>query len=52
VPLPVKTQTRGDTARFEADLTQGAEPDELRGKTLRITMVSDEGQSEALWKLE
>ena len=52
VPLPVKTQTRGDTARFEADLTQGAEPDELRGKTLRITMVSDAGQSEALWKLE
>ncbi len=52
VPLPVKTTTNGDTVRFVADLTQGAEPDALRGKTLRITMISGAGQSEALWTLE
>lgn len=52
VPLPRRTTEQGDTAWFEVDLTQGVEPEELRGKTVRITMVSDFGQSEAYWTIE
>lgn len=52
VPLPVKTGERAGVVRFEVDLTQGAEPGELRGKTLLVTMVSDAGQSEATWTLQ
>lgn len=52
VPLPVRVAEQGDTVRFQVDLTQGAEPEELRGKTLRVTMVSDAGQSEAYWTVK
>lgn len=52
VPLPVKTAMEGNRVRFEVDLTQEAEADELRGKTLRITTVSEAGQSETSWTIE
>jgi DsbC/DsbD-like thiol-disulfide interchange protein len=51
VPLPVKTGAEGDTVRFEVDLSEGLELDELRGANLTITMVSERGQAEATWKL-
>ena len=52
VPLPARIGEEGNRVRFEVDLTQGAEPEALRGKTLLVTMVSDMGQSEALWTVE
>lgn len=33
--------------RFEVDLTDGADIADLKGRTIRVTMVSDKGQSEA-----
>ena len=51
VPLPAKVAERDDIVSFEVDLSE-AEPKELRGKTLRITMVSDAGQAEAYWKID
>lgn len=52
VPLPVRVAEKGDTVRFAVELTQGADVEELRGKTVRITMVSGAGQSEAYWTIE
>src|SRR5690606_660002 len=52
VPLPVRVAERGDTVRFAVDLTRGADVEELRGKAVRITMVSDRGRSEAYWTIE
>lgn len=51
VPLPTRVAEKGDTISFEVDLSEAA-PEELRGKTLRITMVSDAGQSEAYWTID
>lgn len=51
VPLPVRVAEQGDTVRFAVDLSQGAEVAELRGRTVRITMVSDAGQSETEWTI-
>jgi DsbC/DsbD-like thiol-disulfide interchange protein len=52
VPLPARTGEEANTVRFEVDLTQGAEPESLKGKTLVVTMVSDAGQSEARWTIK
>lgn len=52
VPLPARTGGDADSVRFEVDLTQGAEPESLKGKTLLVTMVSDAGQSEARWTIK
>lgn len=52
VPLPVRVAEMGDTVRFAVDLAKGAEVEELRGKAVRITMVSDAGQSEIHWTIE
>jgi len=52
VPLPARTGEQSDRVRFEVDLTQGTEPDTLRGKALLVTMVSDAGQSEARWTIK
>ena len=51
VPLPTRVAVKSDTISFEVDLSEAA-PEELRGKTLRITMVSDAGQSEAYWTID
>jgi DsbC/DsbD-like thiol-disulfide interchange protein len=42
----------GSILRFEVDLTHGINPEELRGKTLLVTMISDAGASEMNWKVE
>lgn len=52
VPLPARVAQQGDRVRFEVDLTQGAEPEELRGRTVSVTMVSDSGHSVARWRIE
>jgi DsbC/DsbD-like thiol-disulfide interchange protein len=42
----------GSAIRFELDLTDGTTLEELRGKTLLVTMISDAGVSEVTWKVE
>ena len=42
----------GEVQRFEGELGSGLEPKEIRGKTLTVTMVSANGQSEAAFTLE
>lgn len=42
----------GDVARFVVDLTDGADIADLKGKTLRVTLVSASGQSETTLKVE
>jgi len=42
----------GDTATFVVDLTEGADIADLKGKTVRITLVSRNGQSETTLKLD
>jgi DsbC/DsbD-like thiol-disulfide interchange protein len=43
---------RGTAATFIVDLSDGADIADLRGKTVRITLVSPRGQSETSLKLE
>lgn len=42
----------GNVRRFEVDLTDGADIADLKGRTIRLTVVSAAGQSEATFKLE
>lgn len=46
VPLARKVSESAGGARFEIDLTDGADIAALKGKTLALTLVSDAGQSE------
>jgi hypothetical protein len=53
VPLPKKTEAAsGNSLVFEIDLTDGADIAELKGKTLRLTLVSEGGQSETTFQIE
>lgn len=53
VPLPRKTtEARDGKVTFEIDLSSGAEPADLKGKTLTVTLVSSAGQSEASWTID
>jgi DsbC/DsbD-like thiol-disulfide interchange protein len=53
VALPRKTgESGGDTVGFEIDLTDGADVAELKGKSLRLTLVGEGGASEASVRLE
>jgi DsbC/DsbD-like thiol-disulfide interchange protein len=45
VPLARKVNESSDSARFEIDLTDGADIEALKGKSLAVTLVSDAGQS-------
>jgi DsbC/DsbD-like thiol-disulfide interchange protein len=45
-------EAKGDVATFLVDLTDGADIADLKGKTIRATMVSPRGHSEATFKLE
>jgi DsbC/DsbD-like thiol-disulfide interchange protein len=45
-------QVSEEVLRFEVDLAHGVNLEELKGKTLRLTMVSDAGMSETAWKVE
>jgi DsbC/DsbD-like thiol-disulfide interchange protein len=42
----------GNVASFLVDLTDGADVRDLKGKTVRVTMVSPRGQSETTLKIE
>jgi DsbC/DsbD-like thiol-disulfide interchange protein len=53
VPLPKRTAEGKDgRITFEVDLTQGADPTGLKGKTLTITLVSAAGHSETQWTVD
>lgn len=43
---------QGNAATFVVDLTEGADIADLKGKTVRVTLVSPKGQSEASLTLE
>ncbi len=43
---------QGNAATFIVDLTEGADIADLKGKTVRVTLVSPKGQSETSLKLE
>jgi DsbC/DsbD-like thiol-disulfide interchange protein len=53
VPMPaVPAVLTGDSARFTVDLaTSGVDPNELKGRTLTLTLVSPHGASEMTHKL-
>jgi DsbC/DsbD-like thiol-disulfide interchange protein len=52
VPLPKRLPDAADgTLRFEVDLSRGGNAQELRGKTLTLTLVSDAGATEASWSV-
>lgn len=48
----VEGPPRGDTARFVVDLADGADIADLRGKTIRITLVSPRGATETTLELQ
>ncbi len=53
IPMAMRDgPTERDRASFVVDLTEGAEIADLKGKTIRITLVSPRGQSETTLKLE
>jgi DsbC/DsbD-like thiol-disulfide interchange protein len=43
---------QGNVATFLVDLTEGADVGDLKGKTVRVTLVSPRGQSETTIKIE
>ena len=43
---------KGNVAAFVVDLTEGADVGDLKGKTVRVTLVSPRGQSETTIKIE
>ena len=53
--IPLAKPVAGGTGalqRFEVDLTDGADLADLKGRTIRLTFVSEAGQSEAEFKFE
>jgi hypothetical protein len=53
MPLPKPAGEAADGGRrFEVDLTDGVELADLKGKTIRMTLVGSGGQAEASFKLE
>lgn len=52
VPLPRKVAERDGVVTFEADLASGIDASELRGKTLRLTLIGAAGHSEADVKVD
>lgn len=53
IPLPKPAAVApGGVRRFTVDLTDGADIAELKGKSIRATLVAPSGQSEASFKLE
>jgi DsbC/DsbD-like thiol-disulfide interchange protein len=45
----LEADTAGGLARFEVDLARTGNAHELRGKTLKLTLVSDAGATETAW---
>jgi hypothetical protein len=53
IPMAKPDDTaKADVATFLVDLTDGADVGDLKGKTVRVTLVSPRGQSEATFKIE
>lgn len=53
VPQPKRVgNAAGNVVSFRVALDSGVDPKDLAGKTLRLTMVSAEGASEATWQLD
>lgn len=52
VPMTKMMMATGAVRRFEIDLTAGADPADLKGKFLTVTLVGDKGQSAARIKAE
>lgn len=53
VPLPKRPEAAaGNEVEFVVDLANGVEPQDLKGKQLTLTLVSDTGQAEAVWTVE
>lgn len=53
VPLPKPMPgSEGAIRTFEVDLTDGADIGDLKGREIRVTLVSEAGQSQATFKLE
>lgn len=53
IPLAKPDGTaKGNVAAFLVDLTEGADVGDLKGKTVRVTLVSPRGQSETTIKVE
>lgn len=51
VPLPkVPAAVTGKTVRFEVDLSDGVDPKDIKGRELTLTLISEAGQSEFVWK--
>lgn len=41
-----------DMVRFKVDLTQGDDPKDLKGKTVTLTLVSNDAQAETPWRIK
>lgn len=53
LPMPKKAKHSGTKAsRFEIDLLAANDPAELKGKTVRVTMIGPRGQSEASFVID
>lgn len=53
IPLAKREgEAKGDVAVFRVDLTDGADVGDLKGKTIRATLVSPRGQSETSFRME
>jgi DsbC/DsbD-like thiol-disulfide interchange protein len=52
IPLAKAAGGSGAVRRFVVDLSDGADLGDLKGKTIRLTLVSASGQSETNFKLE
>ena len=51
-PVERISEAGDGTIKFEVDLTKGDDPKDLKGKTLTLTLVSNDAQSETTWRLE
>ena len=49
LPLPKLVGREGSIRRFEVDLTDGADISDLKGRDIRLTLVSSAGQSETVF---
>lgn len=52
VPMARAAGQTGNVHRFEIDIANGADPADIKGKTLTVTLTGDSGQAEARFKAE
>lgn len=51
MPVPKKVSEEASKSAFEAELSEGAKPEELKGKSISVTIVGSKGQSETIIQL-